>query len=592
MPPLQSDDVGRKFERSSIPVSFLNGLGFVALDQVVFQNAAANIAFGGVYDYEKQFGGVDGNEIAQGIVQKRKQAMLEINEQISRMPSGFLAGIAKFGMRTLGMLADPFQAAALYAAPELIGNKVLPMVGSLTESVIKSPRLASTLAGAISGGIGAVAFGLLPVGSHLLIARDYEDDFTALNALSSEGLYAGLGVGLGGLAGFLHIDNLDPKEPKPTPIEPVQPIGVDDYRDILQTAIGQAADDNYSDVTALIKKGLENGRLDDNLSDFPIISNNVDILTKQLADKDTELENADDEFNANVTQFKKETGEFPIEDLRADEMGDRLTSLKTQLPDTLSDFEKFQKSEFAKISIVSDASNILRKNEFVREDNEQQLVEDLQKGKETSILEAQNKNLQKVLIDNKVKIDAGQKTLEVTPKEITHLTKDTRLEIPNIRSTIENNTKRIKQIKSAKDDTRLQQLAKQRKNIAKIETERADLQTQLDTNTAARDLMLQRIPPLTGNEVKALGAKMLSADNESPLQTNNDSLSKEIENEPDEPSSLLKANEDEVNELIKAGELPEEATDLIKTVDEELKSQAGYTKLIKQISTCLGSIIL
>lgn len=126
------------------------------------------------------------------------------------------------------------------------------------------------------------------------------------------------------------------------------------------------------------------------------------------------------------------------------------------------------------------------------------------------------------------------------------------------------------------------------KKLLNLHEERDQISAQLDANKVASDLMLQRIPPVTGIQANDLGQKMFSTENESPLITNDDSLTQEVSKESDEPSTLLKDDEDDVNQKLKDGELTDEDTDLINEVNEELELQAGYTKLIKSIVNCLS----
>jgi hypothetical protein len=572
MPPLQSDDVGRKFERESIPVSLTNGLRFVGLDQLLFQNTLPNAVLGGVYDYDKKF---DPDAI-QDIINQRKQVKAEINDEVSRMPTGILPGIAKFGMSGLASLADPTQAALFYAAPEFIGSRVKPAIGALTENIISSPRLASGLAAATAGAVSGATFGLPQAATHLAIAREYEDDFTSLDALHQVGTYALWGAGLEGFTGLIHIDDK---------IDPVQPINIDDHRQILESTVGQLADDNYPDVTALIQKALENGRRDDNLNDLPKIEDNINKLTGQLTLKTNQVEDFQNDFNTNINEFKLRTGEFPVEDISAAEMADRLESFKAK--PSLSEYENFQEKAFQKIGIVSQASDLIKRNPITWTDGQEKFIRGLRTGKEPQILENENSNLSQLLKDNDEKIKAGQKSIVVTPKEIPSLEKADRMSVADIQNLIKNNEDRLAQIDRSKKTLTIKALTAQNKDIDKARTEQANLDTQLKDNIAGRQVMNQRIPPVTGTQAKSLAKKMISTDNEAPLDTQNDTLSREVEKESDEPSTILKDDEETVDQLLANKELTEDEEGLINTVNDELGRQEGYTKLIKDIVSCV-----
>lgn len=581
--PINDGTEGTAFGQQAFPVSTLASGIATFKQQFEFGNLSANLIAGARFHYDKEFD----PDAVPALVERRKVLIQDLNRRISQSTPGIRAGTFRFGMSALAQLADPLQLAVIAGTDGLLGLGSKAMTEALSEHVLASPRLARVLTGALKGSITTATFGAAQAGSHLAIAHDYEEDYTTLDMLHQTAVYGIFGGVLEGLGGLIHVTPPKPLTKEGTldePTTPIQPVNQDDYRTILQSAIAQVSNDNYVDVGALVQQGIKNGRLNDNIEDLPIIAQNLQQLPKDLEAKNAEIQKLQSSID---TRFKSPSDDFPIEDLRADELGERLNTIKEIAPEERTNFENSQLKELPKIGIVSQTADILQRNPFLREDSENKFIDRIAKGKEKDILTTQNLNLSRRLNQLTSLEKTTQKSIGISDKEISHLTKTTRMPVTKVRALIESNKNRIKQIEKTPSITQ-KLLKEQTKKLVKLKADRDLISTQLEANQVGADLMLQRIPPVSALQANDLGRAMFSTEGESPFTPHDDSLSREVSKESDEPSTLLKDDEENVDQKLADGELNEDDTDLINEVNEELKLQEGYTKLIKSITNCLS----
>ncbi len=573
MPALENNNLGRKFEREAIPVSLTEGLRFVGIKQVVFGNAISNASLGGIYDFDKHFD----PEAIDAIKSKRTQVAAEIQDEISRMPSGFFPGAAKIGMTALASLADPMQAAVAIAAPELIGSRVRPVVSALAQRAGAAARLASAAGAGATGALSGAAFGTLQAGAHLAVARDFGEDYDALDALKDIGIYAALGGGLEGLAGTFHISD---------DVNPVEPISVDDQRQIQETAVGQLASDNYVTVEPLIKKAVTNSKERISPDAIPDVENSIEKTKAKIDKGNREVELAKKDLALKTKKFKDQTGQVPPDSTNAVDLANALEDIKAKPITERSALEKDQLKNATKIPIVKHVKKILFKPIEDRTDKETALIKGISLGAEKTILTNENKQLSKLLEKNKAKIASGAKTLKVSVKGPSTIETGARKSISSIEKTIENNKARIDQFDRL-DDPAASEIKSSRGNLIKANKDLESNKQRLDDLNVASDFLKKADIPLTGNEVKSMANKQLSADNESPLDTSDDSLKEEIAGVSENPNELSPKIESQVNELKAAGKLSESDIALLDSIEKELLNKPKFDDLISKVANCL-----
>ena len=108
---------------------------------------------------------------------------------LSNMPPGLLSSGSKMAGDAIGFLLDPINLGATVLAPELIGTKVAPVLGSIAKYIGLGSKSAKAAAGAVEG----VALMTPQEAVNYPTSKLKQDPETALDAMLNMGLSAGIG---------------------------------------------------------------------------------------------------------------------------------------------------------------------------------------------------------------------------------------------------------------------------------------------------------------------------------------------------------------------------------------------------------------
>lgn len=146
-----------------------------------------NETYDGIVSFTEPTSAEEARLLAQG----KKEEIIR-NAIVSRSPSGFIAGVAKFGGGMAAMATDPVEVATMF----------IPLVGQAgkARSIARFGRVAGRArVGAIEGAAGALLTEPLYYG----LSKDQQLDYTMSEALLNVGAGLFLGGGIGTVAGML-----------------------------------------------------------------------------------------------------------------------------------------------------------------------------------------------------------------------------------------------------------------------------------------------------------------------------------------------------------------------------------------------------
>lgn len=557
--PFTSDDLGRRFEREAIPST--DGVSAEALRSLL-TTTTTNLVTTTAFDYDKAFA----PDRIKSLVDSRKQVLAELNDVVQRMPSGLPTRLKKFGGDTVGFVTDPLNAATSVAAPELIGTKSVPLLNALAErSALASRVVKGTVEGAAIMTPSAV--------SSLTVPHPFNDDYDALDAIQTIGFGAVFGGGIGGAIHFgsrlreLLGKSVDAEVPKP-----VQPITDAANKQAMEAAIGQLASGKRVDVEAIIKQGFNDQRpILKDPENIAMLDKSRNEVARKLIDNENDIDAAKKDLEIPEGRDAKEL--ISKESPRVFDLASRLVDIgakdeKARLPIERAFLEHPDIDED-----VQNASQLLETPPTLMGNDEIDTLNNLRRRPEADIVNERLQSSEQELAS------LSEKPLkERSEKEQARIDELKKTRIPRLKTKL----KRLERDAKTPTFDKLTQLHK-------LEDDNRGLREQLFNHEAA--LGLSEIAPklVTGDDLKNIADKMTTPKGNTTF-VDQDPFQEEVPPE-DIPATLLRDDIEKVNRLKDEGLLKEDELNIVKEVDDELKRQAQYTKVIDEAADCLGRTI-
>jgi len=473
--------------------------------------------------------------------------------RLGRMNPGLLSVASRFAGSSLGFVLDPINVAAFKGANFMMGKTNSSILEKIGETSLATTRKA---------GVGFSEFALATIPSAAVEFESdtvYGEDPSAINAIATIGLNAGLGGLIRGKFGF-H-----------------QPITRKSYREAVETAANQMSAGKSVHVDEIINNGYRDARLNDK-GEIENISpeERASIVAKQSENKKTieSLENEEVSIKDKEAFDKKVKGivseDKPLHAKDIIKKGKEILE-KPDFKRTASDRLFLKKlplnDEIKKSLTISGTPKELRTPQ------DEQFLSDMINGKEEEFI---NKRVS----EHKESSELIEKEIgEKSPEEAQRLSK----ELDGFNEKISHAENRLFEIKGSKKPTK--RITEVRKEISKRKKENNILENQIKHHETEDIIQQDSGRPVDINALKASSKKINSYEGDSVVnKERNDAYNKDAESIPEKPEV---SDLDEMQAIVDSLELSEEDKEILEEGKEVASKFERIKKSIAEAVDCL-----